>query len=249
MVIDPVAFDYTAACAPVRDDIQDAQRAFFEHLRRPGTWWSGAERIALAAESRRAVDCGLCRRRKEALSPTAVDGAHDTLGDLLPLVVDVVHRVRTDSGRLSRAWFDTVIAGGVSIPRYVELVGVVAMLAGVDAFTRALGIAPFPLPAPLDGAPSGALPRAAKPGVAWVPLIAPADASDEPDLYPADVFVPNIMRALSLVPSEARMLQQMSAAHYMPIDRIPDVTFRRTLDRTQIELVAARVSALNQCFY
>jgi hypothetical protein len=62
-------------------------------------------------------------------------------------------------------------------------------------------------------------------------------------------MVPNIMRALSLVPDAARMLRRLSAAHYIREDQIPDPTIRRILDRSQMELVAARVSALNQCFY
>ena len=68
------------------------------------------------------------------------------------------------------------------------------------------------------------------------------------DLYGGG-FVPNIMRALSLVPDEVRALRTATSSHYVPVADIPDVTVRRTLDRTQMELVAARVSAINQCFY
>ena len=57
------------------------------------------------------------------------------------------------------------------------------------------------------------------------------------------------MRALSLVPDEVRMLRRLSEAHYLPIEKIPDPTCHRALDRMQMELVAARVSALNECFY
>ncbi len=80
-------------------------------------------------------------------------------------------------------------------------------------------------------------------------MIAPEDATGpEADLYRGE-FVPNIMRALSLVPDEARALQRSSDAHYVPVSQIPDPTVRRALDRPQMELVAARVSALNECFY
>lgn len=241
---------YAAAAVPVRDDIQAAQRALWEHLRAPGTWWTGAERVALAAESRQAAGCALCRERKTALSPNAVQGEHQSPGVLASNVVDVVHRVRTDPGRLSRSWFDGVVAGGLAAPQYVELVGVVTMVAGVDFFARALGIPPFPLPRPLVGEPSRRLPSSARPGTAWVPMIAVEDATGpEADIYPQGGFVPNIVRALSLVPDEVRMLRRMSEAHYMPVETIPDPTFRRALDRMQMELVAARVSALNECFY
>ena len=239
-----IELDYAASGIPVRDDLRAAHRELLAHLAAPGTWWAGAARIAIAAEARLAPRCALCRARRDALSPAAVEGQHDTLGDLSPRLVDVIHRIRTDAGRLTRAWFDGVIAGGVTDAEYVEIVAVVTMLAGVDFFARALGIDPFPLPAPTAGAPSRRRPAKAAVGVAWVPVIA-SDA----DLYGDAGFVPNILRALSLVPEEVRMLQRLSETHYLPFARIPDPTARRTLDRMQMELVAGRVSALNQCFY
>jgi hypothetical protein len=82
-------------------------------------------------------------------------------------------------------------------------------------------------------------------------MIDPEDASgSEHDLYPPAPFIPNIVRALSLVPDAVRVLQRSSDAHYLPVAQIGDPTARRAhLDRLQTELVAARVSALNQCFY
>jgi hypothetical protein len=245
-----IRLDYAAAGAPVGDDLREAHRRILEHLRAPGTWWTGAERIAVATEARRASACGLCRARKDALSPGAVAGRHDALADLPAAAVEVAHRVRSDPARLSRAWFESITAADLGVPAYVELVGVVAMAAGLDFFARAMGIPPFALPAPVPGEPSRALPAAAQPAGAWVPMIAPEDATGpEADLYGGEAFVPNIMRALSLVPDEARALQRSSAAHYLPVGRIGDPTARRALDRMQMELVAARVSALNQCFY
>jgi len=241
---------YSAAGIPVRDDLVDAHRVLWRHFQSPGTWWTGRERIAIAAESRNGVACGLCQKRKAALSPNAVTGSHDTLGELPAEVVDVVHRIRTDPGRLSKPWFDQVVGRGLDEARYVELVAIVSLLAGVDYCLRALGVEPFALPEPLPGPPSRHRPASAKPGIAWVPMIAPEDAvGPETDLYGGGQFVPNIMRALSLVPDEARALQQSSDAHYVPVAQIGDPTVRRSLDRMQIELVAARVSALKECFY
>lgn len=245
-----VTADFDYGGTPVREDIRAAQRAFWDHLRSPGAWWTGAERVAIAAESRLAEACDLCARRKAALSPGAVAGDHGGTELLPAAVVEVIHRVRTDPARLSRPWFDGVAAAGVAPPPYVEVIGIVTMLAGVDAFARALGVESFPLPEPKPGAPSRHLPDSARPAGAWVPMIAPEDASGpEADLYPGGTMIPNIVRALSLVPDEARMMQVLAAAHYLPIERIHDPLARRTLDRLQMELVAARVSLLNQCFY
>jgi hypothetical protein len=241
-------FDYGATA--VRDDIRAAHGRLWEHLRAPGTWWTGAERVAIAAEARQADDCTLCAARKTALSPAAVAGQHAGAGMLPANVVEVVHRVRTDPARLSRPWFDGVTGGGLAVPAYVEVVAIVTMVTGIDYFARALGVALFPLPEPLPGAPSRYTPASATPGTAWVPMISPEDAAGpEADLYPPAAMIPNIVRALSAVPAEARVLQMLSASHYLPIEQILDPTARRALDRPHMELVAARVSALNQCFY
>jgi hypothetical protein len=246
----PDDLEYAAAAVPIRADLREAQRALWEHLASPGTWWSGSERVAIAAEGRRAAACRLCRRRRDALSPTAVAGAHDDTGTLSRPVVDVIHRIRTDPGRLSRAWFEEATGGGLAVTHYVELVGVLALTTGLDYFARALGIPPFSWPAPRAGEPARRRPPSAREGSAWVPMIAPEDAAGaEADLYRDLPFVPNIIRALSLVPAEARALRRSSDAHYVPAPLIGDPTARRALDRTQIELVAARVSALNECFY
>jgi len=242
--------DYAAAGIPVREDLKEAHRGMLEHFRSPGTWWNGEQRLAIAGETRRAVDCALCRARKAAVSPYAVRGEHDDTGRLPASVVDVIHRVRTDPARLSKSWFDGVIAGGLGVPEYVELIAIVTMLTGIDYFARALGVPPAALPPPLAGEPSRRLPAMARGGEAWVPMIAVEDAGGpEADVYGGAPFVPNIVRALSLVPDEVRVLRKSSSAHYLPVDQIGDPTVRRALDRMQMELVAARVSALNQCFY
>src|SRR5439155_9866140 len=78
---------YEAAPVAIREDLAAAHRRARDHLARPGTWWDGRERVALMAEARHAVDCALCRRRKAALSPAAVAGSHDSLGDLPEIAV------------------------------------------------------------------------------------------------------------------------------------------------------------------
>lgn len=242
--------DYSASPVPVRDDLKEAHRFLWEHLRSPGPWWTGRERVTMAKAARDAEECRLCSDRKAALSPNAAQGTHDSDGALPENVIEVIHRVRTDPGRLSHDWYEQRLAGGLTDGQYVEIIGVVTLCAGADYFARALGIPPFALPEPKDGAPSGHRPVSAIGGTAWVPMVEPADASGpESDLYAGIEFVPNIMKALSLVPNEARALQRSSDAHYVPVNKIGDPSVRRSIDRMQMELVASRVSALNQCFY
>jgi alkylhydroperoxidase family enzyme len=245
--MDASALDYTVAGATIRPDLRAVHALVLEHFSRPGCWFSGRERIAIAAESRLAADCPLCRARKAALSPEHAKGEHATTGGLKAPLVELIHRVRTDSGRLSRRFFDTLISAGLTDAEYVEALGIVALTAGLDFLCRALGVAVFPLPAPLPGAPSRQRPSGLVDGIAWVPLLLPEGASGpDADVYGGADFVPNIVRALSLVPDHVRVLRKWSDAHYVPVR---DLTARRAIDRPQIELVAARVSALNECFY
>src|SRR5215831_10600051 len=144
---------YAAAPAPVRDDLLAAHDRAWARLARAGTWWTGAERVAIAAEARYATGCALCVRRKDALSPYAIDGAHDTLGALPAPVVEVIHRVRTDPGRLTRAWHERTLRAGLDQERYVETVGVVATVVAVDTFARGIGAPLRPLPQPEPGTP------------------------------------------------------------------------------------------------
>ena len=241
-------FDYAAAGVPARNDLQETHRWVWDHVQSPGTWWTGAERVAIAAETRKASACTLCLARKAALSPNAIQGEHDHEGKLSANVVDVIHRLVTDPARLSKPWFDSVIAGGLGETHYVELMGIATLVVGVDYFTRSLGIPPFPLPEPLAGEPARHRPAAAKPDGSWVPTV-PSDAGESEGLYENSDFVANIQRALSLVPDQAWAQRRLVDAHYMPAGQVGDPSVRGNLDRMQMELVAGRVSALNECFY
>src|SRR6516164_11370967 len=109
----PMSVLYASLPVAIRADLAKAHARAWERIGRPGTWWDGAARVAIAAETRLARSCRLCRRRKEALSPAAIEGTHDSLGELAEVVVEVVHRVRTDPGRLSERWFRGVVAAGL----------------------------------------------------------------------------------------------------------------------------------------
>lgn len=241
---------YADASVPVRRDLCEAHERAFDRLSRAGTWWTGPERLAIAAEARRAPACRLCARRKAALSPLAVDGEHDG-GTALPApVVEVVHQVVNDPVRLSRPWFEKVRAAGLSPEHYVETLGVVVTLISIDAFARGIGVPPRPLPESRGGEPTRKRPAGAREGDAWVPWVPESGAKgSEADLYETP-RTGNVVKALSLVPDEVRQLKDLSAAMYLGMREMMDLdNHHRALDRRQIELVAGRVSALRECFY
>jgi hypothetical protein len=242
------AFDYAGLASPVPEPMRAAHRRAWERLASPGTWWSGAERVAIAAEVRAARECALCGERKAALSPGAVEGEHASVSALPAPAVDAAHRIASDPARLSRAWYEKLLAAGLSDGHYVELLGVVVLVVNVDALHRALGVAPEALPDPKPGAPSRRRP-AAEAGAAWVPMLSP-DSAEAKELFGGRPRVPNVARALSLVPEAVLELRELSEAHYLKLDDVIDPRARgRLLTRPQMELVAGRVSALNECFY
>ena len=239
------------APVPVRDDLLAAHCRAWQRLARAGNWWTGAERVAIAAEVRHAWQCSLCKARKAALSPYTIAGTHDSVSQLSASAVEVIHRVVTDPGRLTQAWFEkTMAAGELTDAQYVEIVDVVVVVVSIDSFCRGIG-GPLPaLPTPAAGEPSRYRPATAQLEAAWVPMIPVQGARGaEADLWDAAGRVGNVIRALSLVPDAVRQLMDLSTTHYVPRDRLLDFTWGRSLSRPQMELIAGRVSALRGCFY
>ena len=244
-------FTFEAADFPVRSDLVEAYRRYWSRLGMPGTWWTGAERVAIARESRNARDCRLCASRKAALSPYGVSGEHDHDGGLPDRAVDAVHRIVTDQSRITRAWIEDNDAAGLSKAAYVELVGVTVAVISIDEFHRALGLPLEPLPEPQPGTISRYVPRHLSEDIGFVPTVPPDGAvGNEADLWP-NGRTANVVRALTLVPDALRDWKSLSDAQYLSFEEMGTSVLRedRALDRTQIELVAARVSSINECFY
>jgi len=239
-----------AADLPIRDGLARELARAWLRLASPGTWWSAAQRLAIAAEARQAQRCALCLRRKLALSPYGDAGRHDRLGELPDALVEITHRIATDAGRLTRGWVDSMLRAGVSEEQYVEAVGVVALITALDRFDHALGSEPRPLPAPQPGQPSRHRPPGARAGLAWVQTVAPEDLRPaDPDPYSLH-GTKNIHRALSLVPQEVINFFDLDVELYLKDQEIRDFGREyRALTHPQIELLAGRVSALNGCYY
>src|SRR5918996_2467713 len=167
--------------AKFRSDLSQALDTAWSLIGEPGTWWTGEERVAIAAEARQAPRCALCRVRREATSAAMASGEHDSAVDLPPSAIEAIHRIRTDPGRLGPNWYQSLLTGGLSDERYVELLAVIAIVVAVDTFRRAAGLPMLSLPNPKPGEPSCRRPHGARPGLAWMPTLAPEDrAADDP---------------------------------------------------------------------
>lgn len=244
-----MTLSYDSSPYAIRDDLVEAHRRVWDRLAKAGTWLDGATRVRIAAEVRHARGCMLCAQQKAALSPFAVKGVHDSLGELSDPQIELIHRVVADPGRLTRSWSEQLRTDGMADTDYVEIVSIVAHVTAIDTFARALGLEEPPLPEPQDGAPSHYLPAEARQGEAWLPNIAWADAGpNEQDFCHGRES--SIRRALTLVPDEARSFFDLGAHQYLPGDAMREFSKKiRAISRAQIELLAGRVSAINQCTY
>jgi len=164
-----------------------------------------------------------------AIAAAARGGSADGVPGDAVRCADQIYRAPAS---LTREWVADA-SEALDVEHYVELVGVVARLAAVDFFHRSLGLPPEPLPEPLGGDSTGDIDDLARPGKAWVPMVGGA----------------SIVGALSIVPTEMQAQEQLHGPIYLTYEGMGDLDFRRGLHRSQMELVAARTSAINECFY
>ena len=242
----------------VRPEISRSHDRVWQSVASPGAWLSGAERVAVARESRGARECLLCKARKDALSPSSVSGEHDTATKLSAAWVELVHKLVTDPGRITRSWVLELARDGVDDATYIEIAGLVSAVIVVDTFHAALGLELREVPTPIAGEPSrrrppnAVLEEGAQAG--FVPVI-PVDAldADTADLYDSRAtFVPNVHRAFSLVPDATRVAGDLMQSHYLPYEQVPvytDADHGYAINKLQMELLASRVSIHNDCFY
>lgn len=215
----------------VRSAIAYARSALVE----PGDWLTGRQRRAAWLECRDARGNELDQARKAAVSPNAVQGSHAANDHLSAAAVEVLHRVTTDPGRLTRAWANEVMST-LGDAMYTELVGIAATVASVDAFDHAIGDGEAPVAAAVDGDPARERPANVGDIGAWVPQSTEGANA-------------NVSRTLSLVPVTDQAWRMIVNGLYSRGSEFVNLTWDRALNRPQVELVAARTTAELECFY
>ena len=239
----------------IRSSLADAIKHAWHHLSGPGTWWTAEERLKMVAEARNAANCELCATSKKALSPYSTQGTHDTATNLSAAVVEVIHRIMTDAGRLTESWLKGIQQDGLSDAEYVEIASVVAITAGLDTFNHAFGLPLQPLPTPRPGEPSRVLPANASQDLAWVATFSAAELEKElrhrdPNILAKIMPIENIHRGFSLVPDEVLAFFEIDTELYLTSEELFDFTKEyRAISHAQLELIATRAAALNGCHY
>jgi hypothetical protein len=154
-------------------------------------------------------------------------------GGLSDAALEAVDRLAHDAHHIDRQWVEQLTDRGLSPTEYVELMGIVARLGVVDTFDRAMGDDVRALPQPVSGDPTGVTDPEAKKRSGFVPTVGPVGPPS----------------ALSLIRDEVVEQFVLHDAFYLTFEAMLDFASDRDLKRTQIELVAARTSLANDCFY
>ncbi len=213
--------------------IDDARTHAIDGMAKPGEWLTGAERVAAWTAAR---------------NPSAIPDGLSTAE------LDVVQRIAMDPGGLTREWADGAMNSiRTAEPdrdaeeaegRYVELAAIAAISRVIDVMDRSLGREPTPIPGGMDGDIGGD--RAGAPS-----RQRPGDVGDV-GAWVAQSTGPtraNVSRTFSLLPETNVLWRDLVDSHYSRGVEFMQLDWDRALSRPQVELVASRTTALNECFY
>ena len=204
-------------------------------LSSPGDWLTGEQRCQAALEARDARTNPIDRERRQAISPHAVSGSHAATESLPAEAVEVVHRIASDPGRLTRSWANDMMVS-LGEETYTELVGVTAKAAVLDMFAWATADSDATIGPIVAGSPAQERPSNVGDVGAWVSQSTGSGMA-------------NVSRSLSLVPATNEAWVTLVQALYSRGDGFLDLEWKRALSRPQVELVAARTTAELECFY
>lgn len=222
-------FDYAADGFAVRDVVAQVHRQSWQAIAGPGSQLTGAERVEIARQARAA-------RSKRADPSWLREGLPEAGGRITEEAVDAARIIAADAHKINAEWAKKKIEA-LGEAAYVELGSIVATVSAIDAYGEALGRGHEPLPESVLGEPTGEILEDAQAAGAYVRM---------QDPHPG----PNVVRALSLVPDANRLFFSNVLVMYTSGGGgFYDMVWNGPLDRPQAELLAARVSAVNECFY
>jgi len=214
----------------VSEEIIDSFQIVWEYLGQPGDWWTGSQRIEIAEEVRRSAPRPMWDR------PPSLADLPDTLnGELSLFEQGVVERVTVDPSSIDQATYDQIVER-IGENKYAELASIVTQIVPIDHLHDALGIEREKLPLATEGNIGMQRPIGLVNGIGFLPTL-PADG------------LPHVAVSLSLALADNARRMLLVRAMYSGKSFGDMIWTHRTLSRPQVELVAARTSALNECFY
>lgn len=237
---------YADSDLPIRTKLSAAHEDTIGSFSQTGRWWNAQQRIAIVEHTRAArCEAGIQESTEPVVPSDAIPDA----------AARVARQVGVSTNSLDGSFVEQALADGLSEGQYCETVGLASRATNVDIFARAIDVPMRALSPPQSGDPSKIRPSSAMAEGAFLDTVPGGrrGKQDAIDIYGSNKVegAPFIYRALSLVPEEAQGLIKLGQAQYLEIADFMDLnfTYEPSLARAQYELVAARVSAINACFY
>ena len=202
----------------------------WDYLGQPGNWWTGDERLAIAEEVRSSNPRKIWER-----VGNLEDYSKSTEATLSSYEKAVVRLVANETSAIDKATFDGISAF-MGDNKYAELAAVISQIVPIDHLFDSLGIEREKLPVAIEGQLSFERPSELVEGVAFLPTFSTHG-------------LPHVAVSLSLAQADNARRMLLVRAMYSGSSFGEMIWEHRNLSRPQIELVAARTSALNECFY
>jgi len=146
---------------------------------------------------------------------------------------DAARKIAVDAPTIRQDWVEEVTTDAIAPFAFVELTAIVSQVTTIDTYTIGIGESLRPLPTPASGEPGHEEVKGAKLTRGWYPTRGVAGA-------------PN---CFSAVAAENQALHDIHESLYLSMPEMGDPDITKTLHRSQIELLAARTSHRNDCFY
>ena len=138
---------YADSDFPVGSELEAVHASQLNQLGNPGSWGTGAQRLAVVIEARRACfEAGVLEAPqgfKASSRPELPQGARKFIRQLAVSPKDV-----------TKDTYDDARANGLSDPEYVEIVGLVGRISSLEVFARGIGVPLRSLPPAQSGEPS-----------------------------------------------------------------------------------------------
>ena len=209
--------------------VAEATAAAWANLGRPGRRLDGRERIAVVTAARGASPRPLWDRNG------GLNALRDASGDRRAVLTALAAIFATEASLIDS---DLVaeLSAEIGDATYAETAALVAQVITVDQFCISLGIDVVPFPESESGEPSGERPDKMGDAGGHIQMTVPFRG-------------PNVARSLSLAAEDHLRWRSLVLSMYSRDGFDEMVWTDRALTRPQVELLAARTSALNECFY
>jgi hypothetical protein len=209
--------------------VAEAAAVAWANLGRPSRRLNGLERIAIVNAARAAIPRPLWDRNG------GLNALRDASGDR-GAVLTALAAIFAAEASLIDSSLVAELSAEIGDAAYAETAALVAQVITVDQFCISVGIDVVPFPEFQPGEPSGERPDDMGDAGGHIQMTVPFRG-------------PNVARSLSLAAEDHLRWRSLVLSMYSR-DAFDEMVWTdRALTRPQVELLAARTSSLNECFY